>query len=144
MKQKKNLYLGIDGVILTRGVVPALHLDRFLVYILRTYNVSWLSSRCRGNSEDTISYLSQFLPGETISLMRKVKPTTYSLDKTEAIDFSKDFFWLESELFDSEKNVLKKYNKLNSWIELDLIKFPDQLMNLTDSNLFTKRDFIRG
>ena len=130
------MYIGIDGVIITKGVVPALHLDEFLKYILSKFSVSWLSTRCKGNSEETVNYLSQFLTEDTINLMKKVKPTTFNLDKTEAIDFSKDFFWLESELFDSEKNALKKHNKLNSWIELDLIKFPNQLMTLTNGSLF--------
>ena len=129
------MYLGIDGVIITKGVVPALHLDEFLKYILSKFSVSWLSTRCKGNSEETVNYLSQFLTEDTINLMKKVKPTTFNLDKTEAIDFSKDFFWLESELFDSEKNALKKHNKLNCWIELDLIKSPDQLMTLTNGSL---------
>ena len=128
---KRNIYLGIDGVILTRGTVPALHLEMFLSYILTRYSVSWLSSRCRGKSEETVNYLSQFLPPTTINLIRKIKPTNFDLDKTEAIDFTKRFFLLDGPLFDSEKNTLKKYGKYDSWIELDLIKKPHQLLNLT-------------
>ena len=135
MTSKRDLYLGIDGVILTKGVLPALHLNRFLEYVLNLYTVSWLSSRCRGNSQETMRYLSQFLFGDTISLINRIQPTTYRLDKTEAIDFSRDFFWIEPELFDSEKNMLKKHNKLTSWIKLDLIESPNQLMNLTNSRL---------
>lgn len=132
------MYLGIDGVILTKGVVPALHLNRFLEYVLNLYTVSWLSSRCRGNSKDTARYLSKFLSKDTILLTNKILPTTFRLDKTEAIDFSKDFFWVEPELFDSEKNALKKHNRLTSWIKLDLIKSPNQLMNLTNSRLLLR------
>ena len=61
MVQKKNLYLGIDGVILTKGVIPAPHLDKFLTYITSNYSVSWLSTRCAGSSEATLKYLSLFL-----------------------------------------------------------------------------------
>ena len=136
---KKTIYLGIDGVILTRGVVPALHLDKFLKHILANYYVFWLSSRCQGNSEATVKYLSQFLPAETVDLIKTIKPTKFRLDKTEAIDFSKEFYWLENQLFDSEKNTLKEKNKYNSWVELDLIKNPNQLFNLINNKLALKK-----
>lgn len=131
----QNIYLGIDGVILTKGVIPAFHLDKFLTFILAHYSVSWLSSRCRGNSEATVKYLSQFLLPKTLDLIKKIKPTNYQLDKTEAIDFKSDFLLLDTELFDSEKNVLKAHGNLDSWYELDLIKNPDQLLYLLNSKL---------
>src|SRR5437867_2897679 len=135
MRIKRNIYLGIDGVVLTRGVSPALHLDKFLKYILENYSVLWLSSRCHGNSKDTVKYLSQFLLPETVELIREIKPTDFHLDKTEAIDFSKEFFWLDGQIFDSEKNTLKKHGEFDSWIELDLITKPNQLLYLVNSKL---------
>lgn len=134
----QNIYLGIDGVILTRGVLPALHLDKFLRHLTSNFNVSWLSTRCRGSRELTEKYLSQFLEPNSISLTRTIKPTNFNLDKTEAIDFSKEFFWLDCELFDSEKNTLKAHNNLSSWIELDLINNPDQLQQVIKSKLSLK------
>ncbi len=140
----RNIYLGIDGVILTRGVVPALHLDKFLKYILANYSVSWLSSRCQGSSKETAKYLSQFLLPDSVILIKRIKPTTFQLDKTEAIDFSKDFFWLDGQLFDSEKNTLRKHDEYDSWIELDLIKNPNQLLHLINSRLnLQERSFER-
>lgn len=140
----QNIYLGIDGVILTKGVVPALHLDKFLKHIIAHFNVYWLSSRCRGSSEVTEKYLSQFLDTNTISLIKSIKPTSFSLDKTEAIDFNKNFFWLDCELFDSEKNTLRKHNDYDRWIELNLIKNPDQLLQVMHSKLNIKnKNFAR-
>lgn len=140
----QNIYLGIDGVILTRGITPALHLDKFLKHITSHFNVSWLSSRCRGSSEGTEKYLSQFLDTNTINLTRGIKPTSYSLDKTEAIDFDNNFFWLDSELFDSEKNTLRAHDDYDSWIELDLIKNPDQLLEVMQSKLRNKKGNFGG
>jgi hypothetical protein len=128
-----NIYLGIDGVILTKGVLPALHLDRFLKYILANFSVSWLSYRCRGSSEDTVKYLSQFLAPNTIALIKAIKPTSFQLDKTEAIDFNRSFYWLDNQLFDSEKNALREHDNYKSWIELDLIKNPNQLLHIINS-----------
>jgi|SRR3989344_6957669 len=132
---RENIYLDIDGVILTRGVVPAAHLGKFLKYVLRNYSVFWLTSKCLGEKKEIIRYLSQFLPPEIIPLLEQIKPTRFDLDKTEAIDFSKEFFWLDDELFDSEKNTLRNHNTFDSWIELDLIENPNQLIDLVNSKL---------
>jgi len=112
-----------------------LHLDKFLNYILSKYSVSWLTSRCHGNSKYTVKYLSQFLLPETVILTQKIKPTDFQIDKTEAIDFSRKFFWLDNELFASEENTLKKLGKYDSWIEVDLIKNPNQLAYLINNKL---------
>lgn len=138
---KQNLYLGIDGVIITKGVQPALHLDKFLEFVLSNFSVSWLTTRCKGNSQETINYLSQFLLPSTIAIAKQIKPTHFNLDKTEAIDFKKDFYWLESQLFDSEKRILKENFRFSSWIELDLIKNPNQLHKLVSSKLSFKRGY---
>ncbi len=131
----KNIYLDIDGVILTRGGIPAQHLDKFLGYILDNYSVFWLTSRCQGDSKYTVNYLSQFLLPDTVSLLKKIQPTSFRLDKTEAIDFYKGFFWLDDEIFASEKNTLNEHNKFDSWIEINLISNPNQLLNLINSKL---------
>ncbi|MBI2598975.1 hypothetical protein HYW40_02050 [Candidatus Curtissbacteria bacterium] len=132
----KNIYIDIDGVILTRGVAPALHLDKFLGYILENYSVFWLTSKCNGNSKSIVKYLSQFLLPQTVTLVEKIKPTSFQLDKTEAIDFNRRFFLLDDELFASEKNTLKKHNNYDSWIEINLMKNPNQLLYLINHKLF--------
>lgn len=140
MKKSKvlldNIYIDVDGVILTRGVAPALHLEEFLRYILSNYSVFWLTSKCNGNSKGLIKYLSQFLLPETITLLEKIKPTSFQLDKTEAIDFSRRFFLLDDELFASEKNTLKKHDNYDSWIQVNLMKNPNQLLHLINHKLF--------
>ena len=132
---RENIYLDIDGVILTRGVLPAQHLDKFLKYILGNYSVFWLTSRYHGETKKIIGYLSQFLTPEIISLLGQIKPTSFDLDKTAGIDFNRNFFWLDNELFDSEKNTLRIHNVYDSWIELDLIQNPNQLLYLINSKL---------
>ena|SRR3989344_869242 len=127
---KKNLYIDIDGVILTRGGVPAAHLDKFLEYILSNYSVFWLTSRCSGDTKYTIQYLSQFLLPESLQHIKKILPTSFRLDKTEAIDFNKRFFWLTDEIFASEENALREHDKYDSWIRVNLIDNPNQLGQL--------------
>lgn len=131
----KNIYVDIDGVILTRGGQPALHLDRFLNYVLDKYSVFWLTTRCHGDCIYTVNYLSQFLLPGTVALVAKIRPTSFQLDKTEAIDFNKKFLWLDDELFDSEKNTLKGRGAYDSWIQVNLMENPDQLAHLMRSKL---------
>ncbi len=132
---RQNLYIDIDGVILTRGGVPALHLDEFLTYILKKYSVFWLTTRCQGDNKYTLQYLSKFVPVETMTLLKKIRPTSFALDKTEAIDFGKKFFWLEAELFTSEELTLKKHNKYDSWIPINLMENSNQLLHLMNKKL---------
>lgn len=134
-----NVYLDIDGVILTRGGAPAFHLEKFLKHLISNYSVFWLTSRCHGDSKYTVDYLSKFVPEEIIPLLEKIKPTNFTLDKTEAIDFKSEFYWLDDELFDSEKNTLQNRGKFNSWIEINLINNPDQLRDLVYGKLRGKK-----
>ncbi len=127
---RKNLYLDIDGVILTKGVQPAMYLEKFLKYILCNYTVFWLTSKYHGNSKAIITYLSQFFSPEITILLKGIHTTSFDLDKTEAIDFSKDFVWLDDEIFASEKNTLIKHKAYEKWIELNLIDNPGQLFDL--------------
>jgi len=125
-----NIYLDIDGVIIANNLQPSKHLGEFLKYILEGHNVYWLTTHCKGDSSNTIIYLKQFLPNELIKLCEKIKPTNWQTLKTEAIDFSKDFLLLDDYLLGAEKNILKKHEKLNSWIKIDLNKNPKQLLEI--------------
>jgi len=82
-----NIYIDIDGVILTNDLRPAKNLKKFLNYILRKHDVFWLTTHCKSDSSEVITYLRQFLPNELIKLCEKIKPTNWQTLKTEAIDF---------------------------------------------------------
>ena len=59
----------------------------------------------------------------------KFKPVTWSLKKTEAIDFTKPFLWFDDDCFSGEKIVLHEHGVSNSWIEVNLAKYPDQMVH---------------
>ncbi len=125
-----KIYLDIDGVILTRNGKLPQHLKEFLNYIINNHDVYWLTTHCKGDANYTVSYLSRFLKKETLDLIKKIKPTTFDILKTEAIDFSSDFLWLDDYLFDSEIAELDSHNKRNSWIKVDLKTNPNQLLEV--------------
>ena len=121
MIAKKRLYLDIDGVLLTvKQTKPADHSATFIEFIVDNFDCYWLTTHCRGDANNAIRYLTSYFDDQTLQLLNKVKPTNWETLKTEAIDFSHDFFWLEDYPFNAEKEVLSKYNQLQSLILVDL------------------------
>mgnify|MGYP000657488230 CR=1 FL=1 len=115
-----KVYIDIDGVLLERGQkIPegAIGLIQFLVLQFDCY---WLTTHCRAGENKTIEYLKPFYDEKTIELLKKIKPTNWDTLKTEAIDFSSNFYWLEDYPFNSEIKILEQHNKLNSLVKVNL------------------------
>lgn len=92
----------------------------FLQHITPKHEVYWLTTHCKGDASYTLNYLARFLDKEILEILKSVKATTFNTLKTETIDFSEDFIWLDDYLFNSEINELKNRGKLDSWIKIDL------------------------
>src|SRR3989344_1887287 len=122
-----NIYIDIDGVLLTKQEKPAKGLDSFLDYITNNHKVFWLTTHSRGDAELTANYLSRTFKPAIIKYLEKVKVTNWRTLKTEAIDFNKDFFWLDDYIFDSERKELVEHNSLDSFIKIDLKTNPENL-----------------
>lgn len=123
-------YLDIDGVILANDKQVANYADEFIEYLVDNFDVYWLTTQCKGDSEYTIRILSKFFSKETIEILKKIKPTNWRTWKTEAIDFDNDFLWFDDQVFEEEKQILKSNNKFDSWVQIDLAKNTDQLKTL--------------
>lgn len=121
MSQQKRLYLDIDGVLLTvKQTRPADHSTAFIEFVSGNFDCYWLTTHCKGDVKNVIRYLTPYFDNQTIQLLLQVKPTNWDALKTEAIDFSHDFFWLEDYPFSAEKEVLKKHGRLENLIVVDL------------------------
>ena len=139
MKQKSfNIYLAIDGVLLANELNLANHAQDFLKYILTTYpdTTYWLTTHCRGDAHTPIQRFGHFFDEETVTLMKRIKPTNWNINKTEAIDFETPFLWFDDDLFEGEKIDLMKHNTLDSWCEIDLAQNENQLLDIL--NLLNK------
>lgn len=119
-----NIYLDIDGVLLANELNPAKYSDEFIKFVLTKYPDStyWLTTHCRQKENYTLQLLSRFFNGETLELIKKIKPTEWNILKTDAIDFSKPFLWFDDDLYEGERRELIKHNVLDNWIEVDLKK----------------------
>lgn len=124
-----NIYLDVDGVLLTKEGKPAQHLDIFLRNIVM-FDCYWLTTHCKGNTDRVIGHLFNKIPLQSLYIAQTFKPTNWISWKTEAIDFTKDFLWLDDNIFVTEERVLKSHNCLHKFIKVDLINNPDQLISL--------------
>ena len=131
-----NIYLDIDGVLLTNELRPANYANEFLGYVLRKYpdTTYWLTTHCQGDASRPVRDIGHLFNDYTVELIKRIKPTTWltSSAKTDAIDFSKPFLWFDDELLLKERLALEVHNALDNWIEVNLRKYPNQLQMFVD------------
>jgi len=125
---KTNIYLDIDGVILANEENLAIGAREFIKFATDNFDVYWLTTHCLdGNPAHAIEYVQRATNENLLPYLEKLKPTSWSLAKTEAIDFTQPFLWYDDDCFSGEKIELQNNNVFNSWIEVNLAKYPDQL-----------------
>lgn len=125
-----NIYLDIDGVLLANESNLAEGAKEFIKYAADNFDVYWLTTHCMdGDPAHAVEYIARVEQEDLRPWLIKFKPTVWSLKKTEAIDFTKPFFWYDDDCFSEERKVLRDNNALNSWIEVDLRKYPDQMIH---------------
>jgi hypothetical protein len=125
-----NIYLDIDGVLLANESNLAQGAIEFIKYAADNFDVYWLTTHCmNGDPAHAVEYIAQVEQEDLRPWLKKFKPTVWSLKKTDAIDFTKPFFWYDDDCYSEERKVLMENNALNSWIEVDLRKYPDQMIH---------------
>ncbi len=125
-----KIYLDIDGVLVGRGRKPALYVTEFLAAATK-HDCYWATTHCRGDTKPVLEYLKKILPPQAFAFCKKIKTTDWKFHKTEALDFTSDFVWFDDVLFDFERDVLISEGHIESYISVDLIKNPKQLILLT-------------
>ncbi len=125
---KPSLYLDIDGVLLANDENLTIGAIEFIKYAADNFEVYWLTTHCmNGDPNHAVEYVQRTTDENIRPYLQKFKPTTWSLKKTDAIDFSKPFLWYDDDCYSGERLALKENNVFNSWIEIDIAKYPDQL-----------------
>lgn len=130
-----NIYLDIDGVLLANDLHAAAYANEFIRLVLEQFPNStyWLTTHCQGDPNVPIQHIGHLFETDVVELMKMIKPTTWDLAKTRAIDFTQPFLWFDDDLFFEEKQDLLKHKALDNWIQVDLSKNPNQLINLINS-----------
>ena len=127
-----NLYLDIDGTLITKQGEPAPYLKEFLAVATVKHSCYWLTTHCRAGANRAEEHLRRSLPAEYWTYLDYFMPTDWNTLKTEAIDFTQDFLWFDDYVFGAEKEVLRKHNRLDRHVLIDLKTNPDQLSQCVD------------
>lgn len=123
-----DIYLDIDGVLLDGGAA-ADGAAEFIRVVVETHpdTTYWLTTRCSGDAAATVAQLEPHFDAATLDLLRRVKPTTWPLVKTQAIDFTREFLWFDDILSFVDEEELERRDVIRSFILVDLAEEPDQL-----------------
>ncbi len=128
------LFLDVDGVLLGKArpsdteIVLAKYAEEFLEYSLQHYRCFWLTTHCHdGDSTHIVNLLKRYAGETIIKMVKDISPVSWKTLKTEAIDISSDFYWIDDQLLWSEIQWLKKNNALDRWIQVDTRRNPCDL-----------------
>ena len=129
-----NVYLDIDRVLLANENNGSNYADEFLQAVLAAYPEStyWLTTHNWRGENRTKEVLAPHLKPETVPLLDKIKPSVWNEMKTDGINFSEKFIWLDDDLWEDELKVLERHNATDNFILIDLQKDPDQLKAIAD------------
>ncbi len=132
---KPNIYLDIDGVLLANDLQAANYANEFLRKVLAEYpdTTYWLTTHCNGDASVPIAHVGHMFAPDVQQLMAQIKPTSWDVAKTRAIDFDKPFLWFDDDLFYEEKEELLAHGVLDNHIMVDLATNTDQLANFIQS-----------
>ena len=115
--EKTKLYIDIDGVLLKNREGKAVEgISSFIRFIVSNFDCYWLTTHCKGDAQTAMEYLSEYLTYEDLKLLQKVKATDWNTLKTEAIDFTSDFYWIDDYAMNAEKEILQMKCKQDSLI----------------------------
>ncbi len=128
-----KLYLDIDGVLLTaKHTRPAPDVAAFVAFVTQHFDCYWLTTHCKGDRATALRYLAAYLPPSSLVELEAVQPTNWDALKTEAIDLSSDFYWLEDRPFQAEMACLEAAGVADRLVLVNL-DTPEALRQIQDT-----------
>lgn len=117
----RKLYVDIDGVLLTkRNPEKAESVEIFIEFITKNFQCYWLTTHCKNDSQTALDYLAKYFDNSLVNQVKKFRPTNWDALKTDGIDIESDFFWLDDAPLNYEVEYLKKINKSDRLIIVNL------------------------
>ena len=123
------IYLDVDGVLLRRSRVSrsgfelSPYAEEFLAHLVASYNVFWLTTRCRADMPNDLALAFRHamqvasLPSKLAKLISAVEPAVWNSCKTEGIDLTTNFFWIDDNPTPRALKVLAEHGCQDRWIE---------------------------
>ena len=131
-----RIYLDIDGTLIHEDVKnygqPANGLELFLTTI-KSHETYWLTTHCRDGNPDKARALLKSVVSPTLhDEIDKIKPTVWDTQKIEAIDWSREFIWLDNDINQFEQVHFHRTMPGQNVIEMNLLDNPEQLLEITE------------
>jgi hypothetical protein len=138
------IYLDVDGVLLRRSCVSrsgfelSPYAEEFLAHLVASHNVFWLTTRCRADMPNDVSLAFRHamqvasLPSKLAKLINAVEPAVWNSCKTEGIDLTANFFWIDDKLTSEALGVLARHGCEHRWIEARVDHDPADLLRVHD------------
>lgn len=132
MKSKIDIYLNIDGVVLTKDHRPARHAPEFLEYVISNHPEStyWLTDDSQENADALVQRISHMFDSKTNELLRKIETKLHTGSQAWAIDFTRPFLWLDVDKYPEERQSLRLSGLEDNFIPIDLARDTQQLGKL--------------
>jgi hypothetical protein len=137
------IYLDVDGVLLRRSPVSrkgfqlSPYAEEFLAHLVASYNVFWLTTRCRADMPNDLALAFRHamqvasLPPKLAKLIDAVEPAVWNSCKTEGVDLTANFFWIDDKLTPKALQVLATNGCQDRWIKVQVDQDPDDLVRVS-------------
>lgn len=128
---KPTVYFDVDQVLIANERNASNYAPELIKYVVERYDTVWLTTHCMdGNANTPIEHIGHLFDAETVAYMRRIRGARWTLLKTEAIDFSKPFIWLDDDCMEEEREILMQHNCLANWVEINLFENENELKDL--------------
>ena len=136
------IYLDVDGVLLRRsrisrgGFELSPYAEEFLAQLVASHNIFWLTTRCRHGLPNDITRAFRHavqvtdLPPKLAKLINAVEPAEWNSCKTEGIDLTANFFWIDDKPTPRALEVLAQHGCEHRWIEARVDHDPVDLLRV--------------
>lgn len=133
------LFIDLDGVLLRRrhsgnfdGFEVAPGCLDFLEWATARFRCRWLSTRCRSNWADGARRAFR-LAGASLdeprwAVLDLIERAAWSANKTDAIDPALDFWWIDADPTERDRDWLWVHNREDRLIEISSDRDPDALL----------------
>ena len=130
------IYLDIDGTLLHEYGIhtgePAFGLEKLLAEI-QHHETYWLTTHCRrGNPTKARGLIKAAVADGYHHIIDQIKPTKWTTQKIEAIDWNNDFIWLDNDINQFEHIQFHRRSPGQQVIEINLHENPKQLSEVAD------------